>query len=238
MKITYIGHSGFSVELDNVILIFDYFKDGGNVIEKLLSTNKKIIVFSSHFHEDHFQRPILDWKSKHESISYILSYDIVKRIRDLNIDSSSVVLRPGNSISLDCGVEVYAFGSTDSGCSYLVKYNGRTIFHAGDLNNWCWKEESTPQEIKKANSDFIKIVKEIDVFCHNIDVVMFPVDARMGKDYFIGAKQFVHELSVRYFLPMHFWQFRKEACDFSLYKNEEFGTYICLTEPGGSIDIL
>ena len=56
MKITYINHSCFSVELDNCILLFDYF-DGS--IPKF-DNNKKIYVFSSHSHHDHYNKSIFD----------------------------------------------------------------------------------------------------------------------------------------------------------------------------------
>ena len=40
MKITYIHHSSFSVELDNAILLFDYFKGNLPSFDK----NKKLLV--------------------------------------------------------------------------------------------------------------------------------------------------------------------------------------------------
>ena len=54
MKITYIHHSSFSVELDNTILLFDYFKGNLPSFDK----NKKLYVFSSHSHHDHFDESI------------------------------------------------------------------------------------------------------------------------------------------------------------------------------------
>ena len=51
MKVTYIYHSGFAVELDNCILLFDYYKGELPRWEK----NKMIYVFASHKHQD---RPV------------------------------------------------------------------------------------------------------------------------------------------------------------------------------------
>ena len=56
MKITYIHHSSFSVELDNTILLFDYFKGNLPSFDK----NKKLYVFSSHSHHDHFDESIFN----------------------------------------------------------------------------------------------------------------------------------------------------------------------------------
>ena len=47
-------------------------------------------------------------------------------------------------------LRIQAFGSTDVGISFLIHLQGKSIFHAGDLNNWHWSEESTEQEIRKA----------------------------------------------------------------------------------------
>ena len=62
MKLTYIFHSGFALETGACILVFDYWKDPANVVPSLLESGKPLYVFSSHFHEDHFNREIFGWK--------------------------------------------------------------------------------------------------------------------------------------------------------------------------------
>ena len=52
MRVTYIGHSGFSVELESHILLFDYYE--GTMPE--FDPAKKLLVFASHSHPDHFNR--------------------------------------------------------------------------------------------------------------------------------------------------------------------------------------
>lgn len=59
----------------------------------------------------------------------------------------------------DPNIRIEAFGSTDVGISFLIDLQGIRLFHAGDLNNWHWSEESTPQEIRKAEGDFLAEVK-------------------------------------------------------------------------------
>ncbi|MFQ9345343.1 MAG: MBL fold metallo-hydrolase [Coprococcus sp.] len=56
MRVTYIGHSGFSVELESHILLFDYYE--GTMPE--FDPAKKLLVFASHSHPDHFNREILE----------------------------------------------------------------------------------------------------------------------------------------------------------------------------------
>ena len=62
MQIIFIHHSCFLVELDDKVLIFDYFD--GDKVEGMHFTGKlpsyepdtKIYMFASHSHKDHFQR--------------------------------------------------------------------------------------------------------------------------------------------------------------------------------------
>ena len=50
MNITYINHSGFLVESADCYYLFDYFK--GSL--PILKTEKPILVFASHNHQDHY----------------------------------------------------------------------------------------------------------------------------------------------------------------------------------------
>ena len=54
MKITYINHSGFLIETRDCYYIFDYYKGELPHLDK----EKEVIVFCSHFHEDHFNPQI------------------------------------------------------------------------------------------------------------------------------------------------------------------------------------
>ena len=81
MKLTYIFHSGFVLETEQSILVFDYWLDPSDVLEGVLQSNKPLYVFSSHFHEDHFTREIFQWREHKDNVTYILSKDILKHRR-------------------------------------------------------------------------------------------------------------------------------------------------------------
>ena len=72
MKVTFIEHSGFCVELEKTVLIFDYYK--GEFPE--MPREKEIYVFSSHSHPDHFCQKIFELEKKYPNVKYILSDDI------------------------------------------------------------------------------------------------------------------------------------------------------------------
>ncbi|MCR5361785.1 MAG: MBL fold metallo-hydrolase [Bacteroidales bacterium] len=226
MKLTYIFHSGFALEGEKTILIFDFWHDPANVVAPLLASHKPIYVLSSHFHEDHFNRDIFAWRDTHSDIRYLLSSDI-KRHRRATPDEADAWLGKGATWS-DGNISVWAMGSNDSGVSWIVECEGRRIFHAGDLNNWYAKFISNPDYHggKIYSSDFEAFIDPIadekrylgelkDIgrclksmplrdFSHDFDLVMIPIDGRIGNGYTLGGRQFIERFSVGLFVPMHF----------------------------------
>ena len=204
-KISYIYHSGFAIETQNYFLVFDYYKEPGlskesSLLPSLLSsknTNKKVFIFSSHNHEDHFNPLILDWENYNPEIIYILSEDIKTVIKKSNY----IFMKEGDVKEIN-NLHIKAFGSTDIGISFLVKVDDITIYHAGDLNWWHWKEDSL-EEQKIAELNFKvqidKLKKE-----ENIDIAFFPVDPRLAEFYYIGAQYFAQVLHPGLLIPMHF----------------------------------
>ena len=146
MTLTYIFHSGFVLETDSAILVFDYWLDPSRVMPSVLKKQKPLYVFSSHFHEDHFTKEIFEWRNLRQDITYILSKDILRR-RRANKEDADVWLAKGGTWMDEC-IAVWALGSTDSGVSWIVETEGRRIFHAGDLNNWCAKFLPFHQDVR------------------------------------------------------------------------------------------
>ncbi len=190
IKIQYLYHSGFRVEIKNYIFIFDYFQ--GNVC----LGEKDTIVFSSHGHPDHFNLQIFEWEDYNPNIKYILSHDISIEQKKENI----FVMLPYDEIQVD-DVKIKAFGSTDLGISYLIHYAGISIFHAGDLNWWYWWQD-VPDEIAKAEVQFKAEVAKIKG--ESIDIAFFPVDPRLEHKYCVGADYFIQEIAPKVLIPMHF----------------------------------
>ena len=62
MTLTYIFHSGFVLETEQSILVFDYWMDPSGVMDGVLRSGKPLYDFASHFHEDHFTKEIFEWK--------------------------------------------------------------------------------------------------------------------------------------------------------------------------------
>ncbi len=222
MTLTYIYHSGFAIECNNCSVIIDYYTDPGHeFIKKTLPSLKgKLYVLSSHWHPDHFNRAVFEWKKTRPDIQYILSKDILKK-QFASLDEASFLMKGEEWV--DENICVKAFGSTDVGSSFLIEANGRKIFHAGDLNNWHWDEESTPEEIKAAERHYLKEINDLANETSSLDLAMFPVDCRLGKNYMRGAEQFIDTINTKTFAPMHFGETYKEANAFQEYA-EKAGT--------------
>ena len=216
MKLTYIFHSGFVLETEQAVLVFDYWMDPSGVMDSVLQSGKPMYVLSSHFHEDHFNRDIFEWKNRKENVTYILSKDILRH-RRAGKEEADIWLAKGGMWS-DELVSVKALGSTDSGVSWIVETEGKRIFHAGDLGNWYARflPEAVPgQTIYSEEFDeyinpiahekqFLGELKDIRKVADGFDIVMFPVDGRIGNGYTLGGRQFIERFKVGLFVPMHF----------------------------------
>ena len=237
MKITYIYHSGFIIENEEFAIIVDYYKDSAeNTAHRLLETFKgKIYVLATHWHPDHFNRKILHWKNTRPDLQYILSSDIFKK-KLVPQDFSGVSISKGDKWQ-DENLCIKAFGSTDIGISFLIEAEGKKIFHAGDLNNWHWDEESTQEEIQEAEQNYLKEIKLLHDETQSLDVAMFPVDIRLGRNYMRGAEQFVDMISVGTFIPMHFGEGYNDANAFGEYAKKANCHFFKLTKTNESIII-
>lgn len=219
MKLTYIFHSGFVLETEQCVLVFDYWMDPANVMSRYQHTSKQVYVFSSHFHEDHFTREIFNWKNGIPNITYILSKDILKHRRSTH-EEADVWMAKG-AVWENEHLKVVATGSNDSGVSWVIDLmdesstNPKRIFHAGDLCNWYARflADNTSEIIDEFDENinpvaeekrFLGELKDIRKITEKFDIVMFPVDGRIGNGYTLGARQFIDRFKVNLFVPMHF----------------------------------
>lgn len=251
-RLTYDFHSGFVLENIDCILVFDLWIDRANLIPRLLQDERPLYVFASHFHEDHFNPRILDWKKSKKDITFILSKDILRHHR-AEKDAANTWMVKG-SLWEDQTIRVLATGSNDSGVSWIVelKESGFRLFHAGDLNNWYARflsdEGKIPEKIISEEFGEINPLEEEKQFLGELkdirrllqekmisdkdkengenkneskdfDLVMFPVDGRIGNGYTRGGRQFIERFSTHLFVPMHFvasgyesaWRFKEFA---------------------------
>lgn len=258
-RITYIFHSSFLVSTPECNVLFDFWKDPHALLPELIDPRKPLYVVVSHFHKDHFNREIFNWVERIPNIHFILSKDTAKRSKFIFSPTSThsgphlspecrTVLAPGEMFE-DPLIRINAFGSTDEGNSYLLTINEKRIFHAGDLNAWIWKDESTKKEVDDAINLFKNKIEPLAEYLNavsmpddptqaniikgpQVDVALFPVDSRLGTDYWEGAKIFLSKFRVATFIPMHYGlgteeeQLRRriDAAKFDDYSNPDYPT--------------
>lgn len=111
----------------------------------------------------------------------------------------------------------------------------KRIFHAGDLNNWHWEEESTPEETQAYEHHFLEELDTLSAFTSYVDLAMFPVDPRLGKDYTRGARQFIQKIQTGWFVPMHFWEKYNRANAFKSYVEKQGCKFAAWQQPGDQI---
>lgn len=188
MKITFMDHSGFSVELEHIILIFDYYK--GMIPEYL--DDKKIFVFVSHSHGDHYNPEIWKLRKKYPEVVYILSDDISTK-------EKAVFMCPYEAKDLG-EVQIETLKSNDLGVAFLVKAEGKTIYHAGDLNWWHWNGEPEEDNLyyKKTFQEEIERFKG-----KQIDLAFMLLDPRQEDKYCWGMNYFLERIHPKHVFPMH-----------------------------------
>lgn len=201
IKITYIKHSSFSVEMEDRILIFDYYK--GKL--PMFSKGKKIYIFSSHIHYDHYNACIFAISDMYEDVTYILSDDIIVKEKEIsghkigkNIDKLYFV-KPNETIFMD-DLSISTLKSTDEGVAFIINVNDISIYHAGDLNWWHWNGE--PEEWNKNMEKAYKAEIE-KIKGQSFKLAFVPLDGRLEDKYALGLDYFVKNTQSDYVFPMH-----------------------------------
>ena len=205
MKVTFIEHSGFMVEMEQNVLLFDYYQ--GEIPS--FDGSKTLYVFASHSHADHYDPAIWKLKEQYKDIHYILSDDIK--------DNEGAVVMKAHEKKEVAGIEIETLRSNDMGVAFLVKVEGKTIYHAGDLNWWHWNGE--PEEdneyYKKTFQDEMKYLEG-----KKIDLAFMLLDPRQEDKYCWGMNYFLEHTDSKVVFPMHcFVALQDQPSLFKLVKN-------------------
>lgn len=197
IHVTYLAHSGFAVETDTKVLVFDYYKDDGKCIEAYAKGPKPLWFFVSHWHEDHFNKAIAHFEDS--TAYYIVNDGVPFQCKDTKKMQS---MRLYDTIHMN-DATITQYGSTDEGGSFLVQTDGLSIFHAGDLNWWHWLGD-TDENNAFAKDNFEREMKRLAG--QTMDIAFFPVDARLEGAREWGVKGFLKDVSVtKCLIPMHYF---------------------------------
>lgn len=197
MRVTYIDHSGFMVESEACYYIFDYYKGELPKLDK----DKEVIVFCSHFHQDHFNPQIFEiLNDMGMNYQAVLAKDINKRKYPAGVKITTAY--HDKTYILDNGTQVSTLLSTDSGVAFIVKAKSGTIYHAGDLNDWYWEGEPDADNRQMTSRYRAEIDKLQGI---HFDVAFVPLDPRQEDHYADGMIYFLENVECEAVFPMHYW---------------------------------
>lgn len=223
----YLGQSGFLLEFRDLTMLFDCALDELPSIRR----DKPLIVFISHVHTDHFNKNVFNLISANPETVFFLGYDyryphINELISNLpqNVKDSLTIVEGGQIIkyhTMDLKVEI--LNSTDIGVAFLIEYNGKTLFHAGDLflmqtktekEYMEWYNEAvrknpsahiwTYEEWKKESfSQFVSFTEPLKG--RTIDYGMIPLDPRFDNVAVETIRRYFEIADFISWSPMHLW---------------------------------
>lgn len=215
MQVIFIHHSCFLVEVDEKVLIFDWFAGdrlNGFAFHGVIpeyEPDTPIYVFASHKHQDHFDMDMLHWAEKYTNIHYILSKDckmsphFLKKHGFLpDIQERILYVGVNEKYKLD-DLNIETFRSTDAGTAFFVETRGAAFFHAGDLNDWRWEGAGDLTNGKMSREYRHEIHKLSD---RKIHLAFIPLDPRQKEYQAAGMDYFMKNTDTDYIFPMHMWQ--------------------------------
>lgn len=223
MKVTYIHHSCFLVETQRFYYLFDYEK--GCLPE--LDVTKPILVLSSHGHGDHYNPDIFPMltASGMQRIRAVLAEDI-----EVPAQVDTLQVSPGKKYELGFQQTLTTFRSTDLGVAFLIEDQETLIYHAGDLNDWVWEEETDAYN-EQMTIDYREQIRLLaETLGHReIDAAFVVLDPRQETDYDRGLCYFLENIPAKQVYPMHYWG-KPEIIDTFLKDHPEYHLQIQKTE--------
>ena len=195
--IHYLNNSGFAIETANHLLIFDYYHfypapDDPSLLNGRINPDelkgKKVVVFASHVHGDHYDTTIWNWGAGNSGIRYVMGFKPVVRHRYDYAD-------PHSELKFD-GITINPIRSTDSGEGFLVEADGIVIYHPGDHIN---KESGLAADFKGEIDYLAGLEKSVDIAFFPVNGCGFP-DAGIVKN---GNIYVIETLNPRLCIAMH-----------------------------------
>lgn len=221
-KVTYIKHSGVLVETESRYLLFDYWE--GEIPR--LDSGKALYVFASHAHHDHFTKDIFKLENACVNVSYILSSDI-RDVGNVWKRAENVIFIGDNEERQYEGMNIRTLWSTDEGVAFLVKTDGLTIYHAGDLHWWYWPADSAQENEGRRRREYHGEIAKLEG--EKIDIAFVVLDPRLEHTGGYGMDSFLAQVGSRYVFPIHFWENYGYVRDY-IEKNEKKYPTCCIQD--------
>ena len=117
------------------------------------------------------------------------------------------------------------------GVAFLIRDEKALFYHAGDLNDWVWAEESADDNRQMT----FKYRKQIDLLAQELDgcaldAAFVVLDPRQEQDYDRGMLYFLQHIPCDCVYPMHYWE-RPQIILRFLREHPQYQSRVKLTQP-------
>jgi len=191
IHVKWLGHSSFQIRIANKIIYIDLKKYG-----KIVETSEKAdVILVTHNHGDHCSPPKIQKLRKKDTV-IIAPKNCASRI-----DGEVKIIKSGEEVTID-GVRIEAVEAYNTkrfkpsgkpwhpkgyGVGYLIKAEGKTIYHAGD-------------------TDFIEEMRHLK----NVDLALLPIGDKYTMDDAEAAEAAV-AICPKTAMTMHTWDKNREG---------------------------
>ena len=167
LEVVYVYHSCFALASGRLTVLLDYPSgvpaDSREVAERL-ARGRRLLVLFTHSHSDHFSPDFTELAELAGEFACVASRDVAERC---------LAVEPGDHASA-MGVDVWAFGSSDVGASFVLRMAGRTVYAAGD--NAYWVRAELPEELNRLIGErFYAVLREVRERFAPVDVALTPL---------------------------------------------------------------
>lgn len=201
MRVRYLSHSGFYVEGERHAMVFDYWHGELPPVPE----GKRLFIFASHHHPDHYDAEIFRYGESVAGTRYILGCDITlnaanRQRMGISDEIFARCHRMHKDDRLDFGeMRVRAIRSTDMGVAFSVECDGRRLYHGGDHNLWLWREDANFDRAQ--TNRFYEEIEKLRGL--HYDAAFLPLDPRLGEEYWRGFDAFARLIDTERLFPMH-----------------------------------
>lgn len=221
MRIQYIGHAGFRLELGGLVLFIDPFfgpEIAGRPVEvkcawKPSDVKECDLIFITHEHSDH-----CDKQGVQEIVERTFAQVVAPKpaLQMLSIsERNKVDVHTGDAFELKgLGVEVVKAVHPQSAypVGFIIKHGKESVYHAGDTYEFA------------------------DMRDFAADVAMVPIGGSYTMDPFDAGKA-VNEMKAKYVIPMHYNTFEKIRQDAREFAGDVKRAKVLLMEVGQEVEL-
>lgn len=230
MNVTYIHHSCFLIETGSCYYLFDYFQGSLPALDPC----KPIAVLASHKHPDHYQPAVFSILKGMgmQRIYGVLSQDIPAK--NVPSDIPCTVVSACQRYALPQGQTLITYRSTDRGVAFLIQDGELLFYHAGDLNDWVWAEESESDN-RQMTENYRRQITLLSEQLHGrpLTAAFVVLDPRQEQDYDRGLLYFLEHIPGDCIYPMHYWE-KPQTIDRFLQEHPQYQNRIMRTESARS----